>query len=244
MIDSIRYFIMVPMVYFTFAWLIFWIVVKIVRTAGAPSVPPTLRIFPEGKDPEDTSTGGLLAAIWDALSIASLRSRKPVFWGFLMVFHIAAAVLILAHLDMLPQINILASDNPHMIGNGAVGLAITLCTLYFLLRRFGSPLREISVPADYLLLFLLLCVLVSGDIISWGNSWSEDGFVITKQDFGGYLAGLFSFTFNDPAEQLQGAHYSVVAVHVLLANLFLLILPFSKVMQSFFAIPMNALRRG
>ena len=67
---------------------------------------------------------------------------------------------------------------------------LTVSIVYFLLRRFRTPVRELSVPADYLLLFLLFCIFITGDVISWGNSWSPDGFVITKQDLGAYLSGL------------------------------------------------------
>jgi nitrate reductase gamma subunit len=244
MADKFWYFVMVPMVYVAFAWCIIWIIVKIAGILSASSVPPTLRIFPDDKDPDDTNTGGLVAALWDAVSMPSVKKHKPLLWTFLIIFHIAVAVLILAHLDLLPQVNILSPESAHMIGNGAVGVMITVCLLYFLFRRFSTPIRELSVPADYLILFLLICIAVSGDIISWGNSWTEDGFVMTKQDFGAYLNSLIKFSFADPREFLSGGHYSVIGTHVLLANIFLLVLPFSKIMHSFFAVPLNRLRRG
>jgi [DsrC]-trisulfide reductase subunit M len=244
MIDKIIYFIMVPMVYLALAWCFAWAAVKIVGILKAPAVPPTLRIFPDGKDPEDWNTGGLPAAIWDALTMPALRTRRPLMWSFLLLFHIAIVLVILAHIDLLPQINIMPADSEHMIGNGLIGVVLTISVLYFLFRRFRSPVREISVPADYLLLFLLVCLLISGDVISWGNSWTESGFVMTKQDFGLYLESLMKFTFQDPQDLLSGGHYPVIVTHVLFANLLLLVLPFSKIMHSFFAVPLNALRRG
>jgi nitrate reductase gamma subunit len=60
---------------------------------------------------------------------------------------------------------------------------------------------------------------------------------------GSYLSGLTKFTFEDPHNTLSGSHYAVVGTHVLLANLFLMVLPFSKIMHSFFAVPVNLLRR-
>ncbi len=186
----------------------------------------------------------MAAAAWDTFTMPSVRHYKPLLWVFLLVFHTAALVLFLAHLDLLPQINIMPRQSPHMIGNGAVGAVFTTSLLYFMFRRFRSPLREVSVPADYLLLFLLLCLAVSGDMISWGNSWSSNGFVMSKQDFGSYLESLVTFKFTDPRKFLEGSHYAVIGTHVLFANLFLLILPFSKIMHLFFALPMNKLRRG
>ncbi|MEJ2716000.1 MAG: respiratory nitrate reductase subunit gamma [Deltaproteobacteria bacterium] len=237
MSDTIFYVIMVPMVYFALAWCIAGITVKIVSLVKAPSFPHTLKIFPETKTPG-------LAAVLDAFTMPTVREHKPLLWVFLIVFHVCILLLLLAHLDLLPQINILSAESANMIGSGAVGLLLTLSVLYFLFRRFRTPVRELSVPADYLLLFLLFCLFISGDIISWGNSWSSDGFVITKQDFGQYLDGLLKFSFADPRDMLTGSHYSIVATHVLLANLFLIVLPFSKIMHTFFAVPLNKLRRG
>jgi nitrate reductase gamma subunit len=47
----------------------------------------------------------------------------------------------------------------------------------------------------------------------------------------------------NPRSYFTGSHYVVIVVHVLLANLLLLALPFSKIMHAFFAVPLNALRR-
>ena len=244
MLDKLFYVIMVPMVYLAVAWCVFWLIVNIVRILRAPNTPPTLRIFPDDRDPEDWNTGGFLGAIWDAFAMPSLLKYKPLLWVFLAVFHVCLVILFLAHLDLLPQINIMSPESANMIGSGAIGVLLTVTLLYLLFRRFLSPLRELSVPSDYLLLFLIFCLFLSGDIISWGNSWSESGFGLAKQDFGLYLQNLATFTFSDPREVLDHPHYSIVVIHVLLANVFLLILPFSKIMHVFFAVPMNALRRG
>jgi nitrate reductase gamma subunit len=238
MADKVFYFIMVPMVYVAFAWFIVGSIIRIKSILNAPKVPHTLKIFPEKE-----SRMPRLAAVADAFAMPTVRIHKPLLWFFLIVFHVGIAVLILSHLDLLPQFRLTSGDSPHMIGHGAVGVVLTVCLLYLLFRRFKSPVREFSVPSDYLLLFLLFLLFLTGDIISWGNSWSPDGFVITKQDLGWYLSNLVRFTFEDPRTALSGSHYALVALHVLLANVFLIILPFSKIMHSFFAIPVNTLRR-
>lgn len=238
MTDKIFYFIMVPMVYLAFAWFVVGSMIRIAGILKSPSLPHTLRIFSEKE-----TASPRLSALVDALTMPTIRAHKPLLWFFLSVFHIGIALLILAHLDLIPQLRLTSTNSPHMIGNGAVGVALTVSLVYLLFRRFRAPVREFSVPSDYLLLFLLFCLFITGDVISWGNSWSPDGFVITKQDLGAYLSGLIRFTFEDPRNLLSGSHYAVVAMHVLLANLFLIILPFSKIMHSFFAIPLNTLRR-
>lgn len=236
MVDKILYVITVPMVYFAFAWLVLGVIARIVKVLRSPAHPHTLKIFPERK-------AAPLVALWESFAMPTVRRKKPSFWIFLMLFHAGILVLILSHLDLLPQVKIMPKDSPHMIGWGAVGVVVTVSIIYLLLRRFASPVREISVPADYLLLFLLFLTAVTGDTISWGNSWSEDGFVITKQEFGTYLNGLLHFTFEDPAETLYGSHYVVVAIHIFLANLFMMVLPFSKIMHTFFAVALNRFRR-
>ncbi|MCB2187295.1 MAG: respiratory nitrate reductase subunit gamma [Deltaproteobacteria bacterium] len=237
MLDRIYYFITVPMVYLAFAWCLVGVAVRVAKIMKTPKHPFTLKIFPDKDHP-------VPSAVWGALSMPTARRHNPTFWFFLILFHLGFGLLILGHLDMLPQINLYPADSVHMIGNGFVGVAVTVSVLYFLFRRFGAPIREFSVPADFLLLFLLFIVFMTGDIISWANSWNPDGFVLTKADFGSYLSSLAHFTWADPSETLQGSHYVVMVVHVLLANLFLMILPFSKVMHAFFAMPLNAIRRG
>jgi nitrate reductase gamma subunit len=244
MADKIWYFVMVPMVYFSVAWCVAWIIVRIAEVVKAPKLSYSLAIFPEGRRSDDPPKSPMLGAFLDAFTMPSVRKYQPRLWAFLIVFHLSLLLLILAHLDILPQINIMSSDSPHMLGYGAIGVVLTVCLLYFLFRRFGTPVREVSVPGDYLVLALLVAAAVSGDIISWGNSWTDAGFVMTKADFGGYLNSLTHFTFADPRRFLSGSHYPVIGTHVLLANLFLLFLPFSKVMHFAFAVPLNKLRRG
>ena len=236
MADKFLFLVMVPMVYLAFFTCAVGVLTKIFEILRAPKHPHTLQIFPQRK-----ASG--LKALAEALTMPTVLRAKPVFWVILMVFHWGILFLVLSHLDLLPQINIISSNSEHMIGNGAVGAAVTLSVLYFLLRRFASPVREISVPADYLLLLLLFLIFITGDTISWANSWSDDGFIFTKQDFGAYLNGLIHFTFEDPGKSMYGGHYVVIAVHVLLANIFLMVLPFSKIMHTFFAVALNLLRR-
>jgi len=244
MADKIWFLVMVPMVYVSLAWCIVWVIVKIVDIVKTPKLPYTLRIFPEGTRPEDLPDSDWSGAILDAFTMPSVRRYKPLFWFFLIVFHVSLLFLLLAHLDLLPRINIMPEKSAHMLGWGAVGVVVSVCLLYFLFRRFRTPVREVSVPGDFLILVLLLGAAISGCVISWGNSWTESGFVMTKADFGLYLSSLVKFTFADPREFLSGSHYPIIGTHVLLANLFFLILPFSKIMHFAFAIPLNKIRRG
>lgn len=234
--NKIEYGIMVPMVYIAIAFCLVAIVLRIVSILRAPAQPYSLRIFPASKKP-------LLKALADTFTMPQVLSQKPLFWLFLMIFHISFLLLILGHLDILPNISLLPESSRHMLGAGLVGVGVTLPLFYFLFRRFRSPNREITVPADYLLIILIMFLCLFGDLMSWGNSWTASGFVMTKQNFSQYFMGLVQFTFADPRLVLHGSHYHFIVIHVLLANIFFIVLPFSKVVHAFLALPINLLRR-
>jgi nitrate reductase gamma subunit len=235
-VDRIDFAIMVPLVYLSVLALLAGITWRLVTIFRSPAPPYAPRLYPAPRSPG-------LAALGDTFAMPQVRRRDPLFWVFLMVFHAGILTLFLGHLDILPQVNLVSAGSRHMLGAGGVGAAVTAPLLYFLLRRFKSPYREISVPADYLLLALMLFLFLFGDLMSWGNSWSPNGFVMTKQDFSRYFDGLLRFTFADPRAVLPGSHYHFAVIHVLLAEAFFVVLPFSKIVHTFLSVPVNLLRR-
>lgn len=236
LLDKLYYFIMVPMVYLAIGFFIIAVAVKLLAMIRSGPPPFQLATYPLPRHPS--------RAAWrDAFFMPQIRKRKPLFWFFLMMYHAGFILLILGHLDILPGINIVPPESRHMIGAGIVGLMVTIPTFYFIGRRFKGVDRAISTPGDYLLLLLLLFLFLLGDMISWGNSWTARGFVMTKQDFALYFQGLAAFTFADPRLVLPGSHYHFVVLHVLLANLLFITLPFTKVVHAFFAVPLNLVRR-
>ena len=235
-VQRIDYAVMVPLVYLSLLALIVGVIWRLIVIFRSPPPAYSPRLFPARRSPG-------LAALGDTFAMPQVRKHRPVFWVFLMIYHAAFLLLILGHLDLLPGINLVPAASRHMLGAGGVGIAVTVPLLYFIVRRFRSPNREISVPSDYLLLLLLLFLFLFGDLMSWGNSWSANGFVMTKQDFAKYLDGLVRFTFADPRAVLPGSHYHFAVIHVLLAEAFFVLLPFTKIMHTFFSVPINLLRR-
>ncbi len=240
MLDTLYHIVMVPMVYLAVAWCIFGVLYRVASILRAPAHPHTLALFPR-------SAGGSLRALVEALTWPTILRKAPVFWGMLVAFHLGLVVLVLGHIDLFPQVNLVPAGSRHMVGWGLGGLLFTLPLLYFMNRRVKEPVRLISVPADYYLLLLLLFIALTGDSISWTNSWNPPiGFVITKAELAThYFDRLAHLSFASPIEgMLVNSHTVVVALHVLAANLFLMILPFSKVMHTFLAVPLNRLRRA
>jgi nitrate reductase gamma subunit len=233
---KLAWFIVVPGFYVALAFGLVALVLRLVAIFRAPPPPYQLAIYPAPKS-------ALGAALRDAFGMPQVLKKDPVFWAFLMVFHLGLIGLILGHVDILPEVSIVNEASRDMFGAGVVGLMVTLPVFYFIGRRFRSPVREVSTPGDYILLLLLLFTFLLGDLMSWGNSWTATGFVMTKQDFARYFDGLLKFRFEDPRAYLHGTHYHFLVLHLLLAEAVLVVLPFTKVMHAFLSVPANVLRR-
>jgi nitrate reductase gamma subunit len=233
---KLDYVIMVPLVYAALAFFLVALVLRLVAILRSPGPPFQLAIYPAPRRP-------FLAALRDAFGMPQVMKRDPVFWCFLVIFHVGFLALILGHLDLFPDLRILPAESKHMLGGGVLGLMVTIPVFYFLGRRFMGETRKISTPGDYFLLLLLLFLFLFGDLMSWGNSWTAKGFVMTKKDFSQYFSSLAHFSFADPRSVLHGSHYHFIVIHVLLAELFLVVLPFTKVMHAFLSLPVLTLRR-
>jgi nitrate reductase gamma subunit len=233
---KLSWFIVVPGFYLALAFFLVAIIWRLVVVFRAPSAPYQLAIYPAPKS-------SFLAGLRDAFCMPQILKREPLFWVFLVMFHLGAIGIILGHIDILPQVAIISKKSRDMLGGGLFGVMVTLPIFYFIGRRFRSPVREISTPGDYILLLLLLFTFLIGDLMSWGNSWTQTGFVMTKADFARYFDGLLKFKFEDPRTYLHGTHYHFLTLHLLLAECVFVTLPFSKIVHTFLALPVNIVRR-
>lgn len=235
--ETLQYFILVPMVYIAFAVFIIGTAVRLVKIYRAPANPTTLQIFPE-KKPK------WLLALYDTFLFPTVRRHKPVLWVFLLLFHAALLLLIIGHLELFREFS-LFQIVPHnvFLGAGYVGLALCICLLYFLFRRFLSPVRELSVAEDYYLLILLLLTVLFGSQMDWARTWFGYS-TMGPEDYQSYLLSLIYFRPEVPDNLLYAGHSFMMTLHVFFANLFFIFFPFSQSMHSFLSLPMNKLRRG
>jgi len=236
-LETLYYIILVPMVYVAFAIFIIGTIVRLIKIFKEPKHPTTLQIYPE-KRPK------WLLGLLDTFLFPTVRRHKPLLWIFLIAFHICILLLIVGHLELFGEIDFLQII-PHEIflGEGFVGLITTLALLYFLFRRFLSPVRELSVPEDYYLLILLFLVVLFGSQMDWARRWYYYD-TITVDQYREYLSSLLYFKPYLPAELTESGHSFMLVVHIFFANLFLIFFPFSQLMHSFLSLPMNKLRRG
>jgi nitrate reductase gamma subunit len=225
------------MVYVAFGSFFFGTIIRLVKIFREPEHPTTLQIYPEKK-------AKWLWALHDTFLFPTVRRHKPVLWVFLMLFHICLLLLIIGHLELFAEFKVFQII-PHevFLGQGYIGLILGIALLYFLFRRFLSPLRELSVPEDYYLLILLFLVVLFGSEMDWARRWYyyEE---MTVEDYRTYLMSLLFFSPELPDAVASSGHSFMLVLHVFFANLFLMFFPFSQSMHSFLSLPMNKLRRG
>lgn len=235
--DSVIYFILVPMVYIAFGVFVIGTAYRLISIFSKPKNPSTLRVYP------DKGVPWLLAAA-DSLLFPTIRRHKPVLWVFLMAFHICLLLLLITHLELIaewPVFQTIAHDIP--MGHGFVGLALVVCLFYFFFRRFKSPVKELSIPEDYLMLILLILTVLFGAEMNWARTWYEYG-EMGVGDYREYLYSLVTFSPEIPDVVLYTGHSFMLVVHVFFANVLLILFPFSQMMHAFLSIPINKLRRG
>jgi nitrate reductase gamma subunit len=236
-LDTLKYIILVPMVYFAFAVFVAGTIARLIKIWRSPGHPSPLQIYPHRKP-------AFLWALHDTFLFPTARRHTPVLWVFLMLFHIGLLLLIIGHLELFGEYAILQVV-PHTIflGGGFVGLTVAVCLLYFIFRRFRSPVRELSVPEDYYLLILLFLTVLFGSQMDWARNWyfyEELG----VDQYRSYLSSLLYFQPELPYEATDSGHSFMLLLHVFFANLFLIFFPFSQSMHAFLSLPMNKLRRG
>ncbi len=234
--DTAYYLILVPMVYTAFAVFFIGTVYQIIRVLQKPKFIPPLKIYPEKKP----------AWFWtlaDTFLLPTVRRHKPLLWVFLMTFHLCFLLVILGHLELItemPWIQVIEHDI--FLGQGFLGLLMSVALLFFLFRRFVSPTKDLSVPEDYFLLILLFLTVIFGSQMDWARRW----YYYEEMSVDAYRAYLSSLLFLQPdiIDVSVSGHSFMLVLHVFFANLFLMFFPFSPLMHSIFAIPLNKLRRG
>lgn len=225
------------MVYVAFAIFFIGTAIRLITIFRQPKHPTTLQIYPEKK-------AKWLWALHDTFLFPTVRRHKPVLWVVLMLFHICLLLLIIGHIELFGEFAIFQII-PHdiFLGQGYLGLILSVALLYFLFRRFISPFRELSVPEDYYLLILLFLVVLFGSEMDWARRWYDYG-EMTVEDYQVYLLSLLYLKPELPDAVAGSGHSFMLVLHIFFANLFLIFFPFSQSMHSFLSLPMNKLRRG
>jgi len=238
-VQTVYYLILVPMVYVALAIFIIgtgWQTVRIFRglrfslkTAVGPEKKPKA-----------------LGAIYETLSFSRALRAHPVYWFFLLLLHVAIVLLILGHLELVAEIRVLqVIEHQVFLGRGAVGVILFVTGLFFLLRRFHSPVVEISKPVDFYVLVLLILIVLLGSQLHLARRLFDYS-TIGVDEYRQYLSSLFIFrpALPEVFTEYGVGHSFLLVLHVFLANLFLMLFPASTMMHSLLALPLARLRRG
>jgi len=226
--DNIFYFIMVPMVYLSFAVFLAGILFKGVTILSSEKYSPSMAVYPvKGRGPA--------GAIGESFLVPSAFRKSRLFWFFIIAFHAAFLLLIIGHLELIRDFSIIQVI-PHdvFLGSGFVGIVLIVSTVYFLFRRFHTPFREISVAEDYVLLLLLFTTMIFGSHMNLAATWGIAGFDIPVEDYRTYLWSMVLFSPELPKGITYSPHYVILALHIFFANIFLMLFPFSKMIHSVF----------
>lgn len=232
---TVYYLVLVPMVYLAIGVFLLGNLYRLIQLIRQPGLPQSLAIYPR-KDP------AWLFAVAASLGLPSVWRHNKTLWVFLMAFHISFFLVFLGHLELITEMRFLQWV-PHEIflGQGFLGLILSLSLLYFLLRRLVSPTKELSVPEDYLLLVLLLLTVIFGSEMDWARRWY--GYAeMSVADYRAYLLSLVLFR-PEITSVTQTGHSFILVLHVFFGNLFLIFFPFSHLTHAMFSFALNTIRR-
>ena len=203
---------------------------------------PSMTLFPAPAD-EKTNKQNVLK---EALFFRSLFGGDRALWAFAWVFHVVLLLIFLGHLRVFTNVDSILmasgmSDESIQAMSagvgGAAGVVILVATVLLLARRLALPrVREITGPADYLALLLIGAIIITGNMMRFGAEHFD--LTLTRQ----YFAGLGTFNNVLDAAALKN---NLFVVHMCLALLLILCMPFSKLLHSggvFFT--QAAIRRG
>jgi nitrate reductase gamma subunit len=148
-----------------------------------------------------------------------------VLWTGAWVFHATLALILIGHIRvgtdfpaLWAALGINADTMSTTVGTGA-GIVILLAVLLLTYRRLAIPrVQEITQTGDYLALFLLLAVILSGNVMRFQGHFDLS---LTRE----YFASLIRF--QAPIPPLNGWFL----VHFLLGQVLFLYLPFSKLLH-------------
>ncbi len=173
-----------------------------------------------------------VAVVKEVLLFRSLSKGDPSLWLFAWVFHVVLALIFLGHLRVFANVDGvfagrgMSESAIHSMSSGAGGAAgvVVLATLAILfLRHVTLPrVREITGIADYFALLLIAAIIITGNFMRFGAEHFD--LHLTHE----YFKNLATFGNIMGSQALQNAAF---LVHMLLAMLLIMLMPFSKILH-------------
>jgi nitrate reductase gamma subunit len=188
---------------------------------------PPMTLFPAAQDEKANA----INTIEEALLFKSLFRGDRLLWVFAWVFHAVLLLVFVGHFRVFTNVDALlmklgmSDDAIQAMSGGAGGVAgvvILLTVLLLLARRMALPrVREITGLADYLALLLIAAIILTGDLMRFGEHFD----LATTREYFGTLARFGSVT------GVALLHNNLFLIHMGLAFVLVLCIPFSKILH-------------
>ena len=189
---------------------------------------PVITLFPAPSTGQDN----VLNTLKEAVLFKSLFYGDRVLWVFAWMFHVVLALIVIGHFRVFtgiidamlePLIGKAGVEAMSSGAGGAAGIVILLALALLLIRRMTlQRVREVTGVADYLALLLITAIIITGDLMRF----SAVHFDLTyTRD---YFAALATFSNVTAMEALKN---NLFLVHMSLAFLLIMAIPFSKIMH-------------
>jgi len=237
--DWFSYWIAGIMVYVAIAIFILGMIYRVYQWLGAPKARLKTGVFP--KPDSGAARWGQVAV--DSLTFPQALKADRTIWTFTILFHFALLGAFVGHLRLVheftPLLNLLGPEGMDQFAlwsGGVMGGLLIVALVYYLLRRLTSPYKEISVPEDFILLFLLILVVVMGDHMRFIGK-------IHAADYRIYFQSLLAFKPAFPKVLADSSTKWALVFHILFANLLIIYFPFSKLVHVIATFPANLVRR-
>ena len=237
--DWFSYLVAGIMVYVAVAIFIFGMAYQVYQWLRAPKTRIKTGVFPKPRS---------AAARWIRVGTDSFTFPQVVkvdrwTWVFTILFHFALLGALVGHLRLVheftPLLNMLGPkgmDQFALWSGGLMGIILLVALIYYLFHRLKSPYKEISVPEDFILLFLLILVVAMGDHMRFLGK-------IHAADYRIYLQNLLAFEPAFPKVLADSPTKWALVSHILFANLLIIYFPFSKLVHVIATFPANLARR-
>ncbi len=237
--DWFSYLVAGIMVYVAVAIFILGMAYQVYRWLGSPKTLIKTGAFPK---PESAAVRWGQVVI-DSFTFPQAMKADRTIWVFTILFHLALLGAFVGHLRLVreftPLVDLLGPKGMDQFASwsgGLMGGLLTVTLLYYLFRRLTSPYKEISVPEDFILLFLLILVVAMGNHMRFLGK-------IHAADYRIYFQSLLAFKPTFPKGLADSPTKWALVFHTLFANLLIIYFPFSKLVHVIATFPSNLARR-
>ncbi len=200
---------------------LFGMIYRVRSWVKAPQ-PGKMTLFPAGGAP-------FKEVVAETLFFPSLFKGDRVLWVFAWVFHATLALVFLGHIRVFTAAidGMLASfgmspeaiDTMSSVAGGAAGIVLLASALLLFFRRIAIPrVRQITGFPDYLAPLLVILIIATGDFLRFSGQHFD--LEITRA----WAMSLLLFRPDVPAS-------GMFLFHLLLAQLLIVFIPFSKILH-------------